>query len=409
MSCGGNVIVEPVTLSSTPYILCYDEDNDHFFKRDNLDRIMGYIHCYDVKKLDSFLEKEHSAVYDIKLFDHVLLYNSLEALYRVEFGDEAWALEQKKERIAAAYRAARATGVEPDKENYSWLFDQEMVEEYHKERLKAIAKLANKLKIDFETYDFKLKFSRALHEIEKNKIYVEGELTHKIKKHVKDSFVSSVFNFHSETTWRIGIESGFNPMNLKKGGEERKCIKSRYGKDGEIVVLDYNAMDFRSLFHMFPDLFELAKEFEGQDDFHEHGAFLINKIRDKNLVSCDRNKFKAMFFPLIYGSREDSREYGVVFKDFFDKQREIGSAELALRAQTFSAKIFGEALIKVVELLKNKQSKIIFTVHDCVVLDFHRSEEDLLPKLKELLENPCPKYKYKVKTKRGNDYGEASR
>src|SRR5688572_5128433 len=186
MSCGSSVIVEPINLSSNPILLCYDSDEDHFFQRQNLDKIMGHVLCYDVKKLDSFLGYEHSSVWDIKLFEHVKLHNSLEALYRSYFGDEVFTMEQTKQRITAAYKAARAVGIEPNKENYSHLFDQDLVLEYHKQRIKAIYKIYEKINYNnLKTYNFKLMFSRALHQIEKNKIYVEGkEFSPKIKKNL---------------------------------------------------------------------------------------------------------------------------------------------------------------------------------------------------------------------------------
>ena len=80
----------------------------------------------------------------------------------------------------------------------------------------------------------------------------------------------------------------------------------------------------------------------------------------------------------------------------------------ALAAQTMSSYIFREGLISAVNLCKQYRSKIIFTVHDEVVVDLHPNEMYLIEIIKQRLVDNRYRYDYKVKHKLGNTYEEAT-
>ena len=62
-------------------------------------------------------------------------------------------------------------------------------------------------------------------------------------------------------------------------------------------------------------------------------------------------------------------------------------------------------MYKIKTLLREYNSKILFCIHDCFVLDFDKSEVFLLKKIKNILES-TDLGKFKVNIKIGTNYGD---
>ena len=74
---------------------------------------------------------------------------------------------------------------------------------------------------------------------------------------------------------------------------------------------------------------------------------------------------------------------------------------VGLYAQSYSSYIFENAFLRVHEKLSGARSKIIFSVHDELVIDCHPDEIELIDELVPLLEQDG----YAVKKKVGATYG----
>jgi DNA polymerase-1 len=55
--------------------------------------------------------------------------------------------------------------------------------------------------------------------------------------------------------------------------------------------------------------------------------------------------------------------------------------------QGSAADLIKKAMIEIYELIKDKNSKMILQVHDELVFEIHKDEMDLIPKIKEIMEN----------------------
>ncbi len=85
---------------------------------------------------------------------------------------------------------------------------------------------------------------------------------------------------------------------------------------------------------------------------------------------------------------------------------------IGLYAQGFSSYVFQKALVAVQEWMgynSPRESKLIFTVHDELVMDHHTVADPKLPMvIKDLMENAVEGHVFRVNTKKGRDYGEAT-
>jgi DNA polymerase I-like protein with 3'-5' exonuclease and polymerase domains len=80
---------------------------------------------------------------------------------------------------------------------------------------------------------------------------------------------------------------------------------------------------------------------------------------------------------------------------------------LGLYAQSYSSKVFSEALVRVVALLRGTLSRVIFTVHDELVVDMHPDDE--AAGLAERIVQEMQGTQFVVKAKKGRTYGDATR
>lgn len=81
---------------------------------------------------------------------------------------------------------------------------------------------------------------------------------------------------------------------------------------------------------------------------------------------------------------------------------------IGLYAQGFSSWVFEQALVRVVAYLREKRSKVIFTVHDELDIDMHPEEGKEMLVVKSLMEAPVEGFTFRANLKRGRTYGDAT-
>lgn len=244
-------------------------------------------------------------------------------------------------------------------------------------------------------------------------------------------------------TRRIGHKAGsFNTMNIPHG-EKRARVTSRF-ENGSVVSFDFNAIDYRCIVAAVPKLREI---YAGCDDFHNRTVELLT---GKSVVTNDmRDVFKSLTYVYFYGgsvescqkttglSRQNVELLLSLFKsklsgveelrDAFwngsmpelpsDMERpeielaEHAGARLAYFAQTCSSHAFKVAVVALCERLAESyaKSKLMFTVHDEVLVDCHPDELWLMHVLRTTMENAaseCFGTKFAVKMKVGRSYGD---
>lgn len=431
----------------------------------NLYATAGRLICYDSRDLLAFGRTDR-IIYDVKL-----LYGGDSRLFQIakehlddELVSQAVDLDRKYQ---AHIKACKAADVDMDRHSLLVLLPARFVQRLSQIRARITYLLFQKClqwgPEGLQTYEREAwPFAKALYRIEENGIridqdYVKEQLKSEHPAHESryyrhmaqstDGYVHTKFNSYGGKTGRIKVEEGFNCMGIPHGGV-RKALVSRH-PDGQILAFDYNAIDYRSIVSSIPDP-EFRKLYEGCEDFH---ARTTSFLFGDEVTELRRDVVKYLSYVYIYGGSEETlaertglsiervrqvmpvldkkmrpiadfraalaiqaRNDGFVCLPFgrkipIDGEDHDGKI-IGLYAQGFSSYVFQQALVAVQEWMgynSPRESKLIFTVHDELVLDHHTIADPKLPLIiKDLMENAVEGHVFRVNVKKGRNYGEAT-
>ncbi len=279
----------------------------------------------------------------------------------------------------------------------------------------------------------------------------------------KTNRIHSSFNQARAATGRLSSENP-NLQNIpikdEAGREIRKAFKPR-NEDYLILSADYSQVELRLIADMSGDE-AMLEAFNNDLDIHRATAAKIFDIDIDNVTSDQRRQAKTINFSIVYGagSTNLSRQLDIPkseakklidnyfeeykgLKNYFDdvvhfartngyvltksgrkrKLRDINSRNSLARSnaermaintpiQGTAADMIKIAMIKINNEIqkRNLKSKMILQVHDELVFDMHKSENEILPQLViDNMENAMPglKVKIKVDTGIGNNWLEA--
>jgi DNA polymerase I-like protein with 3'-5' exonuclease and polymerase domains len=281
--------------------------------------------------------------------------------------------------------------------------------------------------------------------------YAKEKLREDLPKHehkyisqmAQSDYVHTLFNPAGGKTGRIKVESGFNCMGIPHGLVRKGIISRHVG--GEIVAFDYNAIDYRSIVASIEDK-EFRKLYDGVDDFHSKTCQMILAGPPEKLR---RDIIKYFSYVYIYGGSDETLSSKTklsmakvqAVKQVMDRKlrpiadfrRQLSAQArvdgfvvlpsgrripvagddhdgkiIGLYAQGFSSWVFEQALVRVVAYLREKQSRVIFTVHDELDIDMHPSEGKEMLVVKTLMEAPVEGFTFRANLKRGKTYGDAT-
>jgi DNA polymerase I-like protein with 3'-5' exonuclease and polymerase domains len=432
----------------------------------NLYQAAGRIVCYDARELLTFARTDR-VIYDVKL-----LYGGESRLFQLakEHLDDATASEavDLDRKYKAHIKACQTAQMDMDRHSLLKLLPSRFVQSLCKIRARVTSLLFEKClrygSAGLQVYERETwPFAKALYCIEDNGIRVDQDFVReqlkldrpahesKFFRHMaqsQDGYVRTRFNPCGGKTGRIKVEDGFNCMGIPHG-DVRNAIVSRHGEHGQIVAFDYNAIDYRSIVAAVPDE-AFRKLYEGCEDFH---ARTTSFLFGDQVTPLRRNVVKFLSYVYIYGGSEETlaertglsiekvreampildhkmrpiadfrrdlsvqaRKDGFVTLPFgrkipIDSEDHDGKI-IGLFAQGFSSYVFQLALVAVQEWMGYnfpRESKLIFTVHDELVMDHHTVADPKLPMIvKELLENAVEGHVFRVNVKKGRTYGEAT-
>jgi DNA polymerase I len=262
----------------------------------------------------------------------------------------------------------------------------------------------------------------------------ETNFLRSIKSQEKNGFVKSAMSPVGSKTWRIRVEGGFKCMSIPHGFC-RSVLTSRF-ENGKICTLDFNAIDYRCLVEAVNDS-DLTRFYAGVLDFHARTASLFGDVTPKL-----RNDIKKITYTHIYGGALDTLNVSTGLSHFELKEMLIKLDKLfkpithfrnelvveskkngfldtpgyhrikidddfspgkviGLYAQTFSSFVFGKALFRADEIVRDIKSKMIFTVYDEIVFDLHPEEIQYATEIKREIEKATG---FVTKMKIGENY-----
>jgi len=255
----------------------------------------------------------------------------------------------------------------------------------------------------------------------------------------KDGKIHAHFNQTVAATGRIS-SSDPNLQNIPIRQELGRTIRKAFVPQSEeykLVGADYSQIELRVLAHMSDDS-ELISSFNNGEDIHRATAARVLGIPEDEITSQQRSRAKAVNFGVIYGmsafglssnihvSRQEADEY---IKQYFEKHqavkkfmdsrvefcrengyvttilgrkriiKEINASQYMVRQlgerlamnspiQGSAADIIKIAMIRVQDALRGMKSHLILQVHDELIIETHKEEEEAVKKiLRDCMEN----------------------
>lgn len=270
-------------------------------------------------------------------------------------------------------------------------------------QLKAFCEVKNKITQHvFETvekpdnYDFLLELYKFIQDISQQKLNIQTDnKSLNYLPYIK-------YKLHGTKTNRFTTApNSFPILTLKK--EYRKILKPSNDK---FVELDYNGADIRVAI----GLLDMQQPQEDLYAWISRGIF----------PGMDRDKIKRTLFSWLYNpeSRCDelervldrskllSKHWDGEYVTTFGKGKIKADKEHALSylIQGSQMDVFGDCVLKIHKLLKNKKSKISWVIHDSVTIDYSE-DENLLDEIMELFSN-TKLGRFKINRSEGYNFGE---
>lgn len=204
----------------------------------------------------------------------------------------------------------------------------------------------------------------------------------------------SQYNVYTSTGRPSNRFGGVNYAALNTEDGTRKCFRSRYGKDGRIVVVDYTAFHPRIVAHL------TKYDIDIDTDIYAYLAKLY--FHKKEVDETDIKEAKNLTFRQLYGGVEDKYahiKYLANLKAYIDSQwaffQQKGYVETPLFKRRITDKhikdpnppkvfnyilqaVEGEISIpklkSVLEYLQNKRTCAVLYTYDAVLYDFHKDD-----------------------------------
>lgn len=270
-----------------------------------------------------------------------------------------------------------------------------------------------------------------------NSTYVEGLLPY---INPKDNRIHSYFHQTVTATGRISSTEP-NLQNIPTRVEAGKKIRKAFIPEENCVFLDadYSQIELRVLAHISEDE-HMIEAFKNDEDIHKQAASKVFNIPINEVTSIERSKAKAVNFGIVYGisdfglaeqisvSKKEAKTYidqyldkynGIkkFMDDIVETAKEAGYVETLfhrrryipeLKSNSYMVRQFGAraamntpiqgtaadimkiAMIDVFNRLKenNLQSKIVLQIHDELIIEAKKEEQEQVAKiLKECMEN----------------------
>ena len=295
--------------------------------------------------------------------------------------------------------------------------------------IKSFKDISNSIHPHINTVDenmtkYESEFSYVLKDIEESGIYVNNFNLGDSSLVDESNLVYSQYNMKTPTGRPSNRFGGVNYAALNKKTGDRDCFVSRYGKDGAIVMMDYESYHLR--------LFGNHVEFDlPNESLHGYLGKLYHGKEE--LTEEEYDLSKKITFNLIYGGITDDVRDNVPFMariaDFVDETwnfyKQNGYVETWFYKRKLKSPIFNDKtnsykvfnyllqsaeterncgiMRKVLDYIHGKRIKFFLYTYDAFLFDIQREEFGEVKNLAEIMDDGG---KYPVRVEVGGNYGD---
>lgn len=247
----------------------------------------------------------------------------------------------------------------------------------------------------------------------------------KSEKHIHNGLIYSQYHPYHITGRPSNAFGDINFAAIPKKDGSRKSFVSRFGKDGKLVLIDFESFHLRLIantigwtqptepFHTY-----LAKEYYKKSDITQEEYEDGKRITFKNLYSDEREISTIPFFQKVYSFVDDlwdkSTKIGS-FETFFTKRLiSLSSIDLPTKAKIFNYYIQSmesEVALGLINRLRpiyeGMESKVVLYTYDSILVDFCKEDgSQLLADTINVLENGQVNVKLPTRIFYGDNYHE---
>jgi len=226
----------------------------------------------------------------------------------------------------------------------------------------------------------------------------------------------SEYNPYTSTGRPSNRFGGVNFAALNKSDGSRKCFTSRYGEDGILLQLDYEAFHLRLVAHQLK--YQLPTT-----SVHRYLAeqyYNTTHITDEQYEASKQRTFALMYgmndddgnVPFFHKIKEYTKHLWEVYEDLGfvvgNQNKKIimdnpsPNKVFNYMVQWMETEQAMSRISSINEFLNGRLSRPILYTYDALLLDIHRSEAALIPRIKYLMENE----QYPTRMYKGQTYNE---
>jgi hypothetical protein len=245
------------------------------------------------------------------------------------------------------------------------------------------------------------------------------------RKHIKDGKVFTQYNLFTATGRPSNRFGGINYAALKKVGNERSVFNSRYGDDGMLVLMDYNA------FH--PRLIAQLANFNLPGNINPYEMLAKYYFNKNTADEEDIATAKIFTFQMLYGGIDKRWEHIPYFAKiqeyidhrwrFFESNGYIETPRYARKInshhiqdatpnklfnyilQAFETEMAVDVLNNLQTYLDGKLTTPVLYTYDSILFDAHKSDgKETIRHIKSIMEGPSEKFPVKVSV--GKSYAD---
>jgi len=264
-----------------------------------------------------------------------------------------------------------------------------------------------------ENYEFLVELTKVLADIKSKKLNIDlNSIQHKMHKPNIRALIRSVrksnkcvdYDIFGTKTGRLTTKRKSFPV-LTMNKECRSILKP---KNDFFLELDYNAAEVRTILA----LLDIEQPTDDLHEVHRKEIFNGELSREETKIKT----FEWLYNPVCKNDKLDglySKER--ILNEYWDGERITNPFNRVIESDRFHAvntimqstfaDIFLRQKIKINKYLCDKNSELVLSIHDCVLLDMTREEKDIIPELIKLF-TKTDLGDFRVNVKMGKNFGE---